>query len=98
MRLDGDRDHAYQRRDGAGQCDVLDAPTKLARFKVPQHVFWVGRDGTIAEWPKTGSGKVLQPGLRRVAEEIVNGVSEPVVWENSSRPARRPREKGRMVA
>jgi len=74
---------------------------RLARFKAPQHVFWVGGDGAIAEWPKTGSGKILKPRLRRVAEGIVNGVSEPSGRESSSsssRPARGPREKGGLAA
>lgn len=69
---------------------------KLARFKSPQYIFWVGSGEAVEEWPKTGSGKVLKPGLRKVAEElVVIERAQPVVEVKRSRG---PREKGGMVA
>jgi fatty-acyl-CoA synthase len=43
----------------------------LASYKVPRHVFVIG-DGDV---PRTGTGKVEKPALRRLAEERVGGSS-----------------------
>ncbi|EME41478.1 hypothetical protein DOTSEDRAFT_176641 [Dothistroma septosporum NZE10] len=44
---------------------------KLARFKAPRYFFWL-RDGRAPEeWPKTASGKVSKPHLRKVAEQLI---------------------------
>ncbi|KAI5846820.1 long-chain-fatty-acid-CoA ligase [Tricharina praecox] len=86
--LQGERTSDEEVRDWCRQ--------RLARFKAPQYVFWVGRGEAVEDWPKTGSGKILKPGLRTAAEEIVNGVRTPVVKD--VRPTRRPRDKGGMMA
>lgn len=41
---------------------------KLARFKAPRYIWWIGAD----EWPKTTSGKISKPELReRVKGEFL---------------------------
>ena len=45
---------------------------KLARFKAPQHIWWIGgEDKSVpGDWPKTMSGKISKPDLR----ELVKGM------------------------
>jgi mevalonyl-CoA ligase len=42
---------------------------KLARFKNPKHIWWIGEDKAPKEWPKTTSGKASKPELRKLLEE-----------------------------
>ena len=37
---------------------------KLARYKVPQYVFFLGEDGIESQWPVTASGKIRKVDLR----------------------------------
>ena len=43
---------------------------KLARFKAPKYYFWIGdTDSNMPEdWPKTMSGKISKPDLRKLSE------------------------------
>lgn len=49
---------------------------KMARQKAPQHVFWVGDDGHILDYPKTGSGKYQKVHLRDIGNKLVS--NQPV--------------------
>lgn len=42
----------------------------LARFKAPRYFKWLGsgEDGVPDEWPKTNTGKISKPDLRKIAE------------------------------
>lgn len=47
---------------------------KLARFKAPRYLWWLGSDdkGKIPdEWPKTASGKVSKPDLRKQVKSLL---------------------------
>jgi mevalonyl-CoA ligase len=47
---------------------------ELAYFKVPVWIWWLGSgDGVPDEWPKTMSGKVSKPDLRKLVEDLVKG-------------------------
>lgn len=47
---------------------------KLARFKAPRYFWWLGSgsEGKIPnEWPKTASGKVSKPDLRKIVKSLL---------------------------
>lgn len=44
---------------------------KLARFKAPRYFFWLGDGKVPDEWPKTTSGKVSKPDLRKMVESLL---------------------------
>lgn len=44
---------------------------RLARFKAPRYFFWLKDGKAPEEWPKTASGKVSKPHLRKVAEVLI---------------------------
>jgi mevalonyl-CoA ligase len=46
---------------------------KLARFKAPRYFWWLGGvdEKVPKEWPKTASGKVSKPDLRKVVESLL---------------------------
>jgi mevalonyl-CoA ligase len=44
---------------------------KLARFKIPKHIWWLGEGKVPKEWPKTMSGKVSKPELRKLLEQLM---------------------------
>ena len=50
---------------------------KLARFKAPKDIWWLGDEKVPKEWPKTMSGKVSKPELREVVKELVGGKEGP---------------------
>jgi acyl-CoA synthetase (AMP-forming)/AMP-acid ligase II len=41
---------------------------RLARFKVPKYVFFLGEDGIPGDWPVTASGKIRKVELRAWAD------------------------------
>jgi mevalonyl-CoA ligase len=43
---------------------------KLAHFKAPVHIWWLGDKNVIDEWPKTMSGKISKPELRKLVEKL----------------------------
>ncbi|KAI0202327.1 hypothetical protein F4808DRAFT_458926 [Astrocystis sublimbata] len=43
----------------------------LAHFKAPKYVVWLGSHPKFKEWPKTGSGKLRKPDLRKLAPRIL---------------------------
>ncbi|KAI1313272.1 hypothetical protein F5Y03DRAFT_406553 [Xylaria venustula] len=43
----------------------------LAQFKAPKYVVWLGSHPEFKEWPKTGSGKLRKPDLRKLAPRIL---------------------------
>jgi mevalonyl-CoA ligase len=43
----------------------------LAYFKAPKYIWWLGDGGVPEEWPKTMSGKVSKPELRKLVVELV---------------------------
>jgi acyl-CoA synthetase (AMP-forming)/AMP-acid ligase II len=45
----------------------------LGRHKSPEHIFWLGEDGMIAQIPLTGSGKIQKFVLQSVAEQWLFG-------------------------
>ncbi|ETN38730.1 uncharacterized protein HMPREF1541_06768 [Cyphellophora europaea CBS 101466] len=50
---------------------------ELAHFKVPKYIWWLG-DGKVPEdWPKTMSGKVSKPELRKLVDELAAGDEKP---------------------
>jgi|TARA_R110002003_G_scaffold64_1_gene5961 acyl-coenzyme A synthetase/AMP-(fatty) acid ligase len=55
----------------------------LGRHKVPKWVFWVGEDGVLKEFPKTGSGKHQKHVLREVGRKLVR--DEHRRWEGVER-------------
>lgn len=44
---------------------------RMARYKVPAHLFIMGKEGLEDDFPKTGSGKVRKVELRDMANELV---------------------------
>ena len=44
---------------------------KLARYKVPRYVFFLGDDGIPGSWPVTASGKIRKVELRSWGDEAV---------------------------
>ena len=44
---------------------------RLARFKVPRYVFFLGEDGIEGHWPVTASGKIRKVDLRSWGDEAV---------------------------
>jgi len=44
---------------------------KLARYKVPRYVFFLGEDGIPDNWPVTASGKIRKIELRAWGDEAV---------------------------
>lgn len=44
---------------------------KLARYKVPRYVFFLGEDGISESWPVTASGKIRKVELRAWGDEAV---------------------------
>lgn len=51
---------------------------ELAYFKAPVHIWWLGDGAVPEEWPKTMSGKVSKPELRKLVEDLVKGGEEKV--------------------
>ena len=51
--------------------------TKLARFKAPVHIWWLGDEKVPEEWPKTMSGKISKPELRKIVEKLEGTGEEP---------------------
>jgi acyl-CoA synthetase (AMP-forming)/AMP-acid ligase II len=50
---------------------------KLARFKTPVHIWWLGDENVPEEWPKTMSGKVSKPELRELVKKLVGDGENP---------------------
>lgn len=46
---------------------------KLAYFKVPKYIWWLGDGQVPKEWPKTMSGKVSKPELRELVTKLIEG-------------------------
>ena len=44
---------------------------RLARYKVPRYVFFLGEDGIEGRWPTTASGKIRKVELRTWGDEAV---------------------------
>jgi mevalonyl-CoA ligase len=44
---------------------------ELAYFKAPANIWWLGDEGIPEEWPKTMSGKVSKPELRKLVDELM---------------------------
>ena len=44
---------------------------KLARYKIPRYVFFLGEDGIPDRWPVTASGKIRKVELRAWGDEAV---------------------------
>ncbi|KAK5065163.1 hypothetical protein LTR84_000999 [Exophiala bonariae] len=44
---------------------------KLAYFKAPAHIWWLGDKNVIEEWPKTMSGKISKPELRQLIDKLM---------------------------
>ena len=49
---------------------------KLARFKAPVHIWWLGDENVPEDWPKTMSGKISKPELRQLVEKLVGNGKE----------------------
>ncbi|ORY82135.1 hypothetical protein BCR37DRAFT_402797 [Protomyces lactucae-debilis] len=47
------------------------ARERMARYKVPAHIFIMGKEGLADDFPKTGSGKVRKVELRDMANDVV---------------------------
>ena len=45
--------------------------TKLAHFKAPVHIWWLGDGKVPEEWPRTMSGKISKPELRKIVDDLV---------------------------
>ena len=45
---------------------------KLARYKIPKYIFWMGKDGVPETFPCTASGKIRKIELRQLGNQIVN--------------------------
>ncbi len=43
----------------------------LGRYNAPVHIFWVGADGDIEEFPKTSSGKIKKLDLRNIGNSFI---------------------------
>lgn len=50
---------------------------KLAHFKAPVHIWWLGDENVPEEWPKTMSGKISKPELRKMIERLVATEQDP---------------------
>ena len=50
---------------------------KLAFFKAPAHIWWLGDGKVPEEWPKTMSGKISKPELRELVKELVGSGEGP---------------------
>ncbi len=50
---------------------------KLAHFKAPVHICWLRDKKVPEEWPKTVSGKISKPELRKIAQGIVEAGEAP---------------------
>ena len=62
----------------AGDDDVRKwVRTKLAHFKAPTHIWWLGDGKVPTEWPKTMSGKISKPELREMLKDLVGDAKEP---------------------
>ena len=46
---------------------------KLGRHNVPVHIFWVGVEGHIDDFPKTSSGKIKKSDLRNLGNALIGG-------------------------
>ncbi|KAK5720329.1 hypothetical protein LTR15_007603 [Elasticomyces elasticus] len=48
---------------------------KLARFKAPRYFWWLGSDNPKLPdtWPKTASGKISKPDLRKLVDDLLPG-------------------------
>lgn len=45
---------------------------KLARFKAPRYFWWLGAGNKVPDtWPKTASGKISKPDLRKLVEDLL---------------------------
>lgn len=44
---------------------------RLARYKVPRYVFFLGEDGVEATWPVTASGKIRKIELRAWGDKAI---------------------------
>ncbi|KAH7006996.1 hypothetical protein EDB80DRAFT_718085 [Ilyonectria destructans] len=44
---------------------------KLGRHKAPKHIFWVGAEEAVANFPQTGSGKIQKHLLRDIGDRLV---------------------------
>lgn len=44
---------------------------RLARFKIPRYVFFLGENGIEGRWPVTASGKIRKVDLRTWGDEAV---------------------------
>ncbi|KAI9685610.1 MAG: Acyl-CoA synthetase member 2 mitochondrial [Bathelium mastoideum] len=51
--------------------------TKLAYFKAPVHIWWLGDGDVPKDWPKTMSGKISKPELRGLVEKLVGAGKGP---------------------
>ena len=47
--------------------------TRLGGYNVPVHVFWVGAEGHIVDFPKTSSGKIKKSDLRNLGNALIGG-------------------------
>ena len=45
---------------------------KLARFKVPKYIFWMGKNGVPDHFPCTASGKIRKVELQKVANRLIS--------------------------
>ena len=43
----------------------------LGRYNSPVHLFWVGANGDIEEFPKTSSGKIKKLDLRNIGNTFI---------------------------
>ena len=52
---------------------------ELAYFKAPVYIWWLGGDqeGVPKDWPKTMSGKISKPDLRKMVDELVKKDKKP---------------------
>ena len=50
---------------------------KLVRFKVPVHIWWLGDENVPGEWPKTMSGKISKPELRKLVGKLMKAKEQP---------------------
>jgi mevalonyl-CoA ligase len=44
---------------------------RLAKYKVPRYIFFLGEDGIEVKWPVTASGKIRKVELRSWGDEAV---------------------------
>lgn len=65
------------RESGGGAAKLTDSEvrdwvgSKLAKHKVPAHVFWLGQNGLPAAVPLTGSGKVRKFEMARLGRKLL---------------------------